>query len=902
MTLSIDCKVGKQKVALIATGSDDEGYTALVAEGDLASTEDAYTTLTCDLEKGQTVTFIGVATNVPVYSITVEEKAAASTPETPSESGSGKFSLSSDKKVANIGDEISVDFNLSDNPGLQNFTGYIVYDADVLQLESFESGLAGVGSTFSNLTGVPTSESQGYEYLEDGNTKTAAELGKVKVTYNNTSGSNPVEIPDANGVLFTAKFKAVGNGSTSVSYVPVNYYNASNQVLGFENPENIDTIVVGDVDDPDIITAGTLELVPSATEFEKANQEFDVDLKVSNNPGFNNFTFFINYDPSVVELVGFEKGIIELNDAFITKVPTNGVEGYEALEDGNTKTAAKLGKVKVTYYHDQNKTISNITENGVLATLKFVTVGEGQSKIEYEPVSYIYAYPSQKVDFTFKSTSVKVASSEAVPFETETIKMYAVAVDGTEIKDVDADGNVTSKTYSFKKPDDNKVRVQYVITNNTLGIGNYKFYIDFDPEEMEAAAITSLAKDFMTQEEAEQALNYVPSPGNKDFDGFDADGVKTAGQLGRIVIAGMLLDADSTGITGDITTVEVEYTVKDEITKSPLTITIPGVDEDNSIVGWGVAKDVASGNEAANRTIEVEDDYLTVELDEVTGDALFAAVAGDNLKVSTSEDGTKTIYTLSKEDKDFTVSFVYINNPGTNQITAYIKYDPTLVNAKEAVKGSTLFPVDVINDAINYVPSADNADFAGLGADGVKTAGELGLIKIVNVLYEADGTLTESDEEELALVKFERVSDIAGETDIALINIETSRADLSVIDVDYEDITVTIEGEEAPEYGYHLLGNVAHDENGDINSDDALSALILSRGESEDEVEINITDVDGDGQILSDDALAVLIKSREDSYTFSRTEGVYAVGSEQYVQVPAEFAESDICPQITLIF
>lgn len=125
------------------------------------------------------------------------------------------------------------------------------------------------------------------------------------------------------------------------------------------------------------------------------------------------------------------------------------------------------------------------------------------------------------------------------------------------------------------------------------------------------------------------------------------------------------------------------------------------------------------------------------------------------------------------------------NTTGYNSITAYLRYDPSVIRAIECDVDDipndlivtqndsgaylSLFSFTYVNGRINFKPKSGDRDYDGY-ADGRKTASEIGIIKLTNYLgtsvnsflqnYDGTGTLVR--------MKFEAVG--GGSTDIVLDN------------------------------------------------------------------------------------------------------------------------------------
>ncbi|MGN1319461.1 MAG: S-layer homology domain-containing protein [Lachnospirales bacterium] len=166
----------------------------------------------------------------------------------------------------------------------------------------------------------------------------------------------------------------------------------------------------------------------------------------------------------------------------------------------------------------------------------------------------------------------------------------------------------------------------------------------------------------------------------------------------------------------------------------------------------------------------------------------------------------------------FYADFKVTDNPmGYNNMTAYMKYDPSVIRAIECqvedipsdliiVRNDSgidlsLFSFIYTNDRVNFVPSKGDRDYDGY-ADGKKSAAEIGIIKLTNFLgysidnylqnYEGTGTLVR--------MKFEAVG--SGSTDITLNNIEAAyyeEGNAHLLNVSCSSGSVTVTGGQSSE-------------------------------------------------------------------------------------------------------
>ncbi len=179
-------------------------------------------------------------------------------------------------------------------------------------------------------------------------------------------------------------------------------------------------------------------------EEEQIGEKFIVDFILDGNEGYNNSTFRVKYDPSVIKAVPNETSDVE-NDGFITYdvmsgktrrlffnseitsqlnlVPSKGARDYEGRSDGK-KTAAETGIIVLGQYVSNVAGVYDTYDNGIFIRLTFEIMGPGETDIEIsgKPGSscIFYATSNVKQDVSIESARVKVTGSEEESIETTT--------------------------------------------------------------------------------------------------------------------------------------------------------------------------------------------------------------------------------------------------------------------------------------------------------------------------------------------------------------------------------------------------------------------------------------------------------------------------------------------------
>lgn len=119
------------------------------------------------------------------------------------------------------------------------------------------------------------------------------------------------------------------------------------------------------------------EAIQRYTVTAARNAEFEVPVKVYNNSNLNNYTFYVNYNPSELMLIDAVQGDFSMSSAdlmakSVNHIPAVGNPSFPTA-DGST-TEAGLGRVKFAYSADVAGTTPVEAEEITLFTLKFRVV------------------------------------------------------------------------------------------------------------------------------------------------------------------------------------------------------------------------------------------------------------------------------------------------------------------------------------------------------------------------------------------------------------------------------------------------------------------------------------------------------------------------------------------------
>jgi len=219
--------------------------------------------------------------------------------------------------------------------------------------------------------------------------------------------------------------------------------------------------------------------------------------------------------------------------------------------------------------------------------------------------------------------------------------------------------------------------VDFNLTGN-LGINSYTLYIDYDPSVIQAVDVVPAenTEDYINYESVNEStgevvkknlynlgkfkgqLNLKPNDKNEDYLGLEADGTKTAAELGRIKYAFAIDDYDKDNIlinaTGNGTLFKMKF----------------------KVVGKGESK------------IEVKpvgDGFSSRPSDYSKLETKYGSASVSGVEALPSEKAQVLRIDASKEEvpagEEFTVDFKLNNNPGINSYNMHIEYDPSIIQA-----------------------------------------------------------------------------------------------------------------------------------------------------------------------------------------------------------------------------
>lgn len=501
----------------------------------------------------------------------------------------------------------------------------------------------------------------------------------------------------------------------------------------------------------------------------KVGDTVNANVALVGNRGFNNYTAFVEFDPTIVEPVDAIDGTITKEVAGVTytasdaaalkgqfaNVPAVGNTDFTGAD--GAKTQAQLGKVKYAYVVPaqlvNGTALQEFNTDGNLFGISFKALKAGDANIKV----------------TFVGNQLSTVSSDATIAKTATVETVDAAVKVEE-------GSTPTPVDGFKG--------QATINSNAIN----------------ASGVTSLkggdsllddgGKNYVQIKLAAGASAFTFKPNVTNFtDGqsFDAEFKKF--QVGK---GNELIPADLT--VGSDVTADVEKGISMKLGGSGTVTIHAGLGSSdamsvpvylintttNKVVSISnIDRDATTANLFSVCTLSVPEagEYVVVQpgkgssLNICTIDLNIAGGSGSDdttttTEVTTTTETTETTTlgadgglgfladkTVKAGDAEVTLDFGAKSiNTAMSAFTGFIVYDASKVEMVSA-EGNNTGIVNMINEQIAYAPSASNPDYPG--ANGTLTTAQLGKMKVAYIY--SDGSAISSigtPDATLASVKF----------------------------------------------------------------------------------------------------------------------------------------------------
>jgi len=367
--------------------------------------------------------------------------------------------------------------------------------------------------------------------------------------------------------------------------------------------------------DPAVNDGVVLKAVPRPSTAQVGDQ-IVVDYVLEGNDkskGFNNYTLFLDFDPTLVKPVSVQDGNITLSNGMVysasdaseienqlSNVPEAGNSDFDGAD--GTKTQAELGRIKVAYVIDSQAcnddgALLSFTDDGILFTVVFEAVGNGST-----------AFGTSAVNDEFEVVSSDSTIAKSVP----------VAADSTGVVDI-----VDTSAFKFGGAEEeykavagDEVEVSFK-TEGNVGWDAYSIFVDYDPEQLEAVAGSATSTRNGVADMINGQISYVPKAANPDY--VNADGVKTCAQLGTLKLAYVNTTDSAVETVKDDAT---EFTIKFKVLKTPaegerFPIYVNGFEDGFYTVGGSVTPQytdayIVAGEESSSTT-ETSTETTTAE-------------------------------------------------------------------------------------------------------------------------------------------------------------------------------------------------------------------------------------------------------------------------------------------------
>ena len=367
--------------------------------------------------------------------------------------------------------------------------------------------------------------------------------------------------------------------------------------------------------EPAVNDGVVLKAVPRPSTAQVGDQ-IVVDYVLEGNDkskGFNNYTLFLDFDPTLVQPVSVQDGNITLNNGMVysasdaseienqlSNVPEAGNSDFDGAD--GTKTQAELGRIKVAYVIDSQAcnddgALLSFTDDGILFSVVFEAVGNGST-----------AFGTSAVNDEFEVVSSDSTIAKSVP----------VAADSTGVVDI-----VDTSAFKFGGAEEeykavagDEVEVSFK-TEGNVGWDAYSIFVDYDPEQLEAVAGSATSTRNGVADMINGQISYVPKAANPDY--VNADGVKTCAQLGTLKLAYVNTTDSAVETVKDDAT---EFTIKFKVLKTPaegerFPIYVNGVEDGFYTVGGSVTPQytdayIVAGEESSSTT-ETSTETTTAE-------------------------------------------------------------------------------------------------------------------------------------------------------------------------------------------------------------------------------------------------------------------------------------------------
>lgn len=309
-----------------------------------------------------------------------------------------------------------------------------------------------------------------------------------------------------------------------------------------------------------------------------------------------------------------------------------------------------------------------------------------------------YSTSGDSVETTTEATTAE-ATTEATTVEATTEATTNAPV---------VSGDISIKP-EYKLNGDEMV-VDYKVTAGAgAGFNNYTLYVTYDPAVLTPVSATDGDITLTVKDATGKDIQLVAS----NAETINSQ-IAAQGSTGKVKIAYCVFDKDFSLASGSLpsfttggTLFSITYKVTGEVKGGTLGVdaeTLNAVSSDKTVQS---TPNVTEEDTIIEETPETPDKPVVTDL----------AITGEEVEAV---------------DGKATVRFNLTNNTaGITNYTVFVKYDPANIKAVSGTADNFKYNTNVVNEQIAYVPVATDTDYPG--ADGVKTAAELGVLKIAGI-------------------------------------------------------------------------------------------------------------------------------------------------------------------------
>ena len=370
------------------------------------------------------------------------------------------------------GDEFFVDFKIKNNPGFYGYGFTVKYTDGVIAPMSYneDTDFVKIDELDANTAVKYTSKGKKEIAVSAWSSNAAAAKaanGSFGFADLINSGASAAE---GDGVIFRVPFKAVGSGNASVT-LGVNQGSFISTKAGTtieSYSQSADLSVIGDikpVDQKVYHISGTtseefngevpaeavvVEAVPSNAK-PGVGQEFYVDFKIKNNPGFYGYGFTVEYDNNVVDVISYDENtdsdkIDALDADTAVKYTSKGKKEIAVSAWSSNAAAAKAANGSFGFADLINSGASSADGDGIIFRVPFTAKAAGSCNItlNINQGSFISTKAGTTIESYSKGGVVTIGAEEETTVTT-TEDTTVTTTEDTTVTESETDSEATTE-------------------------------------------------------------------------------------------------------------------------------------------------------------------------------------------------------------------------------------------------------------------------------------------------------------------------------------------------------------------------------------------------------------------------------------------------------------------------